>query len=45
MKLLAVLAVVTVLSLGCGRGDEVDPNPGQGEDVPGDVTEDKGDGH
>ena len=43
MKYFAVLATLLVLTVGC-KGDDVDPNPGKGDDVPGDVKEDKGDG-
>ncbi len=40
-----VAAVIVLLLTGCGKGDDVDPNPGKGNDVPGDVEEDKNDGY
>lgn len=41
MRYFSVIATVAVLTLtGCGKGDDVDPNPGKGDDVPGDVGED-----
>lgn len=44
MKYLAVLTALFVLTMGCGEGDDVDPNPGQGDDVPADVPEEEDDG-
>ena len=43
---LSTLLTILVLTFGCSEKgkDDVDPNPGKGDDVPGDVKEDKGDG-
>lgn len=43
MRKFGVLAALVVFTLtGCGQGEEADVNPGQGEDVPGDVGEEGG---
>lgn len=36
-KLASISAVLLLLTLGCGKGDDVDVNPGKGDDGVGDV--------
>ncbi len=43
MRRLAALVAVVVLALtGCGKDDDVDVNPGQGDDVPTNVDGEEG---
>ncbi len=45
-RLVALVAVVVLAFTGCGKDDDVDVNPGQGEDVPTDVDgEEQDDGY
>lgn len=37
-KLASISAIVLLLTLGCGKGDDVDVNPGKGDDGVGDVA-------